>query len=213
METFIKSLPSLKSIKDNFHFIAETDYPSFSHYLDNEERIYEEFRNASYLDAVKRSVELRNTSRLQKVVDAYPDAKGIISSKDGVELMMSLVPGDAGDVLQVLLATGVAVNGVNKLGYSPLHTACYHNSSECVKVLLQAGADPLLKERKFSQNALHIACSRQNSKCVEVLLEQYTGDISVYVQIPDRDGWKPLKHAASSMEITHLLKKIWCLSE
>ena len=58
--------------------------------------------------------------------------------------------------LEVLLKLGVDANGENAYGDSPLLVACANNQAECVKLLLDHGADPTKANHK-KQNALHMA--------------------------------------------------------
>ena len=58
--------------------------------------------------------------------------------------------------LEVLLKLGVDANGENAYGDSPLLVACANNQAECVKLLLDHGADPAKANHK-KQNALHMA--------------------------------------------------------
>ena len=58
--------------------------------------------------------------------------------------------------LEVLLKLGVDANGENAYGDTPLLVACANNQAECVKLLLDHGADPTKANHK-KQNALHMA--------------------------------------------------------
>ena len=61
-----------------------------------------------------------------------------------------------GAQLEVLLKLGVDANGENAYGDTPLLVACANNQAECVKLLLDHGADPTKANHK-KQNALHMA--------------------------------------------------------
>ena len=49
------------------------------------------------------------------------------------------------EVLAARIKEGANVNQIDELGNSPLHLAAQKNATECLALLLQAGADPLLR--------------------------------------------------------------------
>ena len=49
------------------------------------------------------------------------------------------------EVLAARIREGANVNQIDELGNSPLHLAARQNATECLALLLQAGADPLVK--------------------------------------------------------------------
>ena len=63
------------------------------------------------------------------------------------------------------------VNGPNRFGYSPLHTACYHERLAADEYLLRMGADARLETRGNPwTTALHVAALRGNCAIIECLL-------------------------------------------
>lgn len=71
----------------------------------------------------------------------------------------------------------IDVNMYDEQGWTPLHYACQRNYSEIVRVLLEGGADPLLRDRVRGLNALEIARlgvregAGANEEVIEVLAE------------------------------------------
>lgn len=90
----------------------------------------------------------------------------------------------------------------NLKGRSALHIATYYNQIECVKLLVEAGADLNQRERTYQQNCLHIACNRGFVELVEYFLAK-----GMDVNEVDVDGYTPLHIAVYSKkyEIVKLL--------
>uniref|UniRef100_A0A3Q3Q182 Ankyrin repeat and FYVE domain containing 1 n=1 Tax=Monopterus albus TaxID=43700 RepID=A0A3Q3Q182_MONAL len=82
----------------------------------------------------------------------------------------------------LFLAThGAKVNHVNKLGETPLHTACHFGLASLTAELLQQGANPNLQTQKglpddplgvAMQTPLHMAIAHNHPDVVSVILEQ-----------------------------------------
>lgn len=85
--------------------------------------------------------------------DALPDRKPL--------LITAAANGDAG-TLHDLIAGNSDVNAVDAIGATALMYAARNNQIECMKVLLDAGADPFLKTKKgytalwFAENNAHV---------------------------------------------------------
>ena len=56
-------------------------------------------------------------------------------------------------------------------GITPLHTACYCNNPEAVKLLLERGADVEAIDRNDGHTPLHTVCSDGSLECVQPLLD------------------------------------------
>jgi ankyrin repeat protein len=54
-----------------------------------------------------------------------------------------------------LIEAGVPIN-ITPLGRTPLHTACYYGRSECIRLLLDAGANPNLENTLLQPPILSI---------------------------------------------------------
>ncbi|KAH3720620.1 hypothetical protein DPMN_063522 [Dreissena polymorpha] len=79
----------------------------------------------------------------------------------------------------------------DRLGYTPLHFACYNGHEACVDLLLENE-----EHRKFTGNTfspLHCAVSNGNDSCTELLLDTLGDSI---VDLVDSKGRTPV-HAAS----------------
>lgn len=62
------------------------------------------------------------------------------------------------------------INEKNEYGSTPLHIAAGYNSMDCLKLLLDAGAEIKLKNNK-GNTSLHYAASNNSKECLELLLE------------------------------------------
>lgn len=71
------------------------------------------------------------------------------SSGQSVAASDGLVPTTDALLTQVLLGTsGIEVDALNVLGQTPLHIACMRRNWSVARLLLQAGADPKIKDRR-----------------------------------------------------------------
>ncbi|EDQ91646.1 uncharacterized protein MONBRDRAFT_5528 [Monosiga brevicollis MX1] len=73
------------------------------------------------------------------------------------------------DSLCSLINAGHDVNGVNAQGHTPLFLAVEHNQPIAVYTLLQAGADPLRRNR-HGLNSIHLAAKRGDPETLVILL-------------------------------------------
>lgn len=75
------------------------------------------------------------------------------------------------DVVEALLAAGVAADGLGRQGLdTALQIACQLSEEEIVKLLLDAGADVNLNENPRSMSALAYACNHGRVKIVKMLI-------------------------------------------
>ncbi|XP_046606728.1 transient receptor potential channel pyrexia-like [Neodiprion virginianus] len=118
------------------------------------------------------------------------------------------------DILQLLLdrdpsTTKLMINARDKLamsGMTPLHMAAYFGHAECVRILLEAGADILsttTENPHTKATPLHLATTQNHYEVVAALLSRET-DI---IDVQDNHGWLPLHVACyhSSRESIKLL--------
>jgi len=111
---------------------------------------------------------------------------------DADSLFYAVVTGDLAEVRRLVVDCGVDPN-VRKddKGATPLHAAAEYGYSEIVKVLLEHGAAPNIRD-KYGDTPLHYAAVFGNSKVVKVLLEH-----GVDPNIRDKYGATPLHYAAA----------------
>lgn len=83
--------------------------------------------------------------------------------------------GDAAKVKE-LLAAKVDVNAATEYGVTPLALACDHDREEVVKLLLEAGADPNIKDRFYHFSPLLHATFKGNPATVKLLLQHGAKD-------------------------------------
>uniref|UniRef100_F6X8R1 Ankyrin repeat and SOCS box protein 3 n=1 Tax=Equus caballus TaxID=9796 RepID=F6X8R1_HORSE len=76
-------------------------------------------------------------------------------------------------VLRKLLKKGHSVDVADNRGWMPIHEAAYHNSVECLRMLIRAdSSENYIKTKTFEGFcALHLAASQGHWKIVQILLE------------------------------------------
>ncbi|KAM9601692.1 ankyrin repeat and SOCS box protein 3 isoform 4-T7 [Trichechus inunguis] len=76
-------------------------------------------------------------------------------------------------VLRKLLKKGRSVDVADNRGWMPIHEAAYHNSAECLRMLIHAdSSENYIKTKTFEGFcALHLAASQGHWKIIQVLLE------------------------------------------
>ncbi|XP_040849680.1 ankyrin repeat and SOCS box protein 3 isoform X5 [Ochotona curzoniae] len=76
-------------------------------------------------------------------------------------------------LLRKLLRKGRSVDVADNRGWMPIHEAAYHNSVECLQMLIHADSSENYLEAKTFEGscALHLAASQGHWKIVQVLLE------------------------------------------
>ncbi|XP_012505296.1 PREDICTED: ankyrin repeat and SOCS box protein 3 [Propithecus coquereli] len=76
-------------------------------------------------------------------------------------------------VLRKLLRKGRSVDVADNRGWMPIHEAAYHNSIECLRMLIHAdSSENYIKAKTFEGFcALHLAASQGHWKIVQILLE------------------------------------------
>mmetsp|Transcript_64504 Transcript_64504/g.127416 ORF Transcript_64504/g.127416 Transcript_64504/m.127416 type:complete len:132 (-) Transcript_64504:368-763(-) len=73
-------------------------------------------------------------------------------------------------VVQLLLTAGALVNQPDKVGYTPLHYACYRGNKKIMELLCANGAKVDQRDQR-GWSPLHVACGNTgDAKAVELLL-------------------------------------------
>lgn len=76
-------------------------------------------------------------------------------------------------VLRKLLKKGRSIDVADNRGWMPIHEASYHNSVECLRMLIRAdSSENYIKTKTFEGFcALHLAASQGHWKIIQILLE------------------------------------------
>ena len=99
----------------------------------------------------------------------------------------------------ILSHDGVDVNATNATGVTPLRLAAFFGRVEALKLLLSAGADQQLANRK-GQTAFHISVERGHDACVTALEEaQAAQEAQGKPEAPKYD-WKGVKNRLRTMK-------------
>ena len=93
-----------------------------------------------------------------------------------------------GDMEQIkqMIAMGANINCADEWGRTPLFNAAAYGHSDCVKLLLESGADIAATD-----SVLAIAAGSGNPECVRILIEA-----GADVNLTSEDKWTPLHFAA-----------------
>ncbi|XP_078505726.1 ankyrin repeat and SOCS box protein 3 isoform X3 [Lissotriton helveticus] len=75
--------------------------------------------------------------------------------------------------LQRLIKRGSSVDISDNRGWMPIHEAAFHNSSKCLRLLLQAAASKsYIKSKTFEgETALHLSARQGSVECTKILLQ------------------------------------------
>src|SRR5258708_33462566 len=107
--------------------------------------------------------------RLQALALAFALACAGHASEPGEELRKAVRAGDVAQARE-LLEQGVADNGSNALGGTPLHEAVWSGDVEMVALLLTFGADVNARHAEAGSTPLHYAIISNRVKIAEMLI-------------------------------------------
>ena len=107
-----------------------------------------------------------------------------IVNNDGTTSLLAAVHGRCSkDILQKIMHHGVDVNAINSSSQTALLLACATGQDECVKLLLDNGADPNTSENATGYRSLHAAVL---GKCKHQTIQEIAN--KAYVDVQDLDG-------------------------
>eukprot|EP00808_Paulinella_micropora_P000137 g45089.t1 len=112
---------------------------------------------------------MKNSS--PRLISRLIEAKAVVNESDssGWTALMQATVLSRKDVLQVLLERKASTDMADdRLKRTAVHWAASRGEAECLKLLLEWGGDPLVKD-KLGQNALELALQGRHHTCVHVL--------------------------------------------
>ncbi|XP_033110730.1 ankyrin repeat and SOCS box protein 7-like [Anneissia japonica] len=119
--------------------------------------------------------------------------RAILSSVDR-EIRKAVATGNIHKV-QMLLLEGSSPNTVDSNGWTLLHLAASRGTDRVLRILLQYGGNPEIKDRIGGFTCLHYAAMHGRTRLARMLLE-VTRDKFHFIDTPSNDGWTSLHVAA-----------------
>nr|XP_006818572.1 PREDICTED: ankyrin repeat and SOCS box protein 13-like [Saccoglossus kowalevskii] len=92
------------------------------------------------------------------------------------------------ECVQILIEAGASLEAQDCHYGTPLHVACFKQSTECVNVLLKAGA--VVNARKILETPLHVAAKYSHIEIIKVLV-----DFGADLYIRDNQDNRPVHYA------------------
>ncbi|XP_071794973.1 ankyrin repeat and SOCS box protein 7-like [Asterias amurensis] len=111
------------------------------------------------------------------------------------DLRKAVALGDLAKVRQAL-ASGISPNDVDCNGWTLLHLAASRGRDRVLRILLEEGGKPDIKDLIGGFTCLHYAAMHGRTRLARLLLEYDKSNRSELVDTPSRDGWTPLHVAA-----------------
>lgn len=138
---------------------------------------------------------LKNTENLEEILSQTDE-------KEGNSLLHLLVRKNYNNAAKFLISKNIDINKPNKLRWTALHLAAFHNNLEITQLLLKKDAVSI-QTKSNNNTPLFTAAHNRHINIVKALLEKYPADID----IPNKNGYTPLHIATSNadFEIIKLL--------
>ena len=159
---------------------------------------------------ISDAVRSGQTEVVQVLLDARADRTfHNTGSLDSTTLMSIAVVNEDIDMVQLLLAGGVDVNERDEsLHATALWDAAYHQSVDCVRVLLEAGADPNLPGGTSQVSPLMMMCSRYTENSIPVVKMLLDAGANVdYVDSNGSTAYDLAKQAQNLLVAEYLLER------
>lgn len=146
-----------------------------------------------HLNTMKNFSPILAALLLGQTITAAPDSKASASATDNklpaliyrsnaVYSILEAAKAGAPDVIAARLKEGDNVNQVDEMGNTALHLAARAGSAECVKLLLNAGADTTLPDAT-GKLASQMATSKKISKMLKSAMAAREEEIALYEKI------------------------------
>lgn len=107
-----------------------------------------------------------------------PALPNLIYRSNGVYSIPEAAAAGNAAVLADRIKEGANINQIDELGNSPLHLAAKNNATECLALLLQAGADPLLRNAE-GQTAIQLVTDSETTRILRDAMAQRRLEIEI----------------------------------
>ena len=118
-----------------------------------------------------------------------------VADDAGDELLTAARKGDLAQV-KALLDKGVDVNSKSSYGQTPLFFACDRGHTEIVRLLLERGANPNVKDTFYNATALTWAADKKRLEIVQMLLAKGAEGVDMVLSSAVQAGDKAIAQAA-----------------
>jgi ankyrin repeat protein len=95
-----------------------------------------------------------------------------------IKPILNICTNDNHKMLKLLIHSGLNINQVTTMGWSLLHYMCEYKYTNCIKTLLEFGADINVKTNFDSTLYVREHYYWEYDRCIEILLKSYTNDNS-----------------------------------
>lgn len=117
--------------------------------------------------------------------------------RGNIDIFEATALGDEHELKRILQSSPSSVNDYSADGFTPLGLAAFFGHRETAQQLIAAGADPTLASKNpLGVIPLHSALAGGHKEIARLLVD--SGNPSLQVNTPNKEGWFPLHYAAHS---------------
>jgi len=159
------------------------------------------------MESIISAVKLVNIQKVQELLDEGVDANSIDTGGDGFPVIILAAQKGNVEILKNLIDKGANIEKTTPKGNSPLIGAIYSNQHQCLKVLIERGANKNAKyyhSSGYQSPPIVLSSSKKHSECIRILI-----DSNVNINEVDTKGNNALMVSAfkGNLNCVHILLK------
>jgi ankyrin repeat protein len=121
----------------------------------------------------------------------------LVEQDPALAVFAAALQGDSGELERLLAGNRSLISAVSEDGWTALHLAAHFAHKECVRLLLNKGADANARSANAMQNTpLHAAAAGRAVEVAKLLIER-----GAQVNARQNGGWTPLHAAAQNGDV------------